>query len=86
MTNGLDSANKTQAQRRLERKYQRPIEEIIMAELDAHRYQKNITTKVAYRLDINQGTFKIWCSGLGIDIEDYRYASRDEIPPIALPV
>ena len=74
----------TPAQVSLEKKYGMPIRDILIAELEAHRYQKNLYTKIAYRLDISLFTFKYWCTAHGIDPNEYRYASPEEAPPLPL--
>ena len=46
----------TQAQQRLEQQFGMTIRELITRELELHRYQRNLTTKIAYRLGINPYT------------------------------
>lgn len=48
--------------------------------------QRNLTTKIAYRLGINPYTLTNWCVSMGIDIDDYRYAQPDETGNLPVPV
>lgn len=76
----------TAAQHRLEKKFGMPIRDLLIAELEAHKYQRNISTKIAFRLDINPHTLNMWCGTLGIDLNHYRYASPDQAPNLPVPV
>lgn len=64
----------TRTQAKLENRYNKPIKQILIDELEAHRYQRNMLMLIATKLLISQYTFSTWCKQLDIEIDDYRYA------------
>ena len=68
----------TQAQLKLEEKYGTPIKAIVERAFDDHKYQQNMSMKVAIRLGVSLPTLKAWCKQLDIKPRKYRYAPGSE--------
>ena len=68
----------TRVQAKLERKYGKSIHQILLDELAAHRYRRNMPMLIATKLDISQYTFTTWCRQFDIDLNDYRYAPEEK--------
>ena len=68
----------TPTQASLEKKYSKTIKEILEMEFEKHKYQKNMTMRVAFRLDIGLQTLKAWCRQFNVSPRNYRYAPGTE--------
>ena len=74
---------KTREQLRLESLYGRPIREILIGALEAHRGQKNLASVVAIDLEVSDGTVYSWCRELAIDVSDYAHPRAVEEAQVA---
>ena len=68
----------TRVQAKLERKYGKSINQILLDELAAHRYRRNLPMLIATKLDISMYTFTTWCRQFDINLDDYRYAPEEK--------